>query len=114
MARENDVVLIKMEDSPLSFARVEKITPDTKKDWYHIKLLLLQLPLQTVNWILKEDYINGEEFHMGGKPMILEPVVCPEETQDLLPSDPNPEEHPPQKENGNLVSFAEFKKTRNP
>ncbi len=72
MAKEKDLVLIYAEDSPVSFARVEGIEPDAKKDWYHIKLLMLQIPLQIVTWILKNDYINGEEFSMGGRKMRIE------------------------------------------
>lgn len=79
MTVENDVVLIYYEDLPLVFARVEQIDPDIKKDWYHVKLLLLQTPLQPVTWILKDIYIDGTEFTMNGKRMRLEKVVCPEE-----------------------------------
>jgi hypothetical protein len=78
MATENDIVLIYFEDQPFTFARVEEILPDSKKDWYHIKLLLLQIPLQTVTWILKDAYINGDEFTMGGKRMRMEKVVAPD------------------------------------
>ena len=77
MAIENDVVLIHLEDNPLSFARVESILPDSKPDWYHIKLLLLQIPLQTVTWILRDTYINGTEFTMNGKRMRIEYVEAP-------------------------------------
>jgi hypothetical protein len=81
MAMEKDLVLIYFEDKPLSFARIEDILPDHKPNWYHVKLLLLQIPLQTVTWILRDAYINGEEFTMGGKRMRLEMVVSPEGTQ---------------------------------
>ncbi len=79
MTKENDIVLIYVENTPVSFARVESIICDSKKDWYHIKLLFLQIPLQVVTWILKDTYINGEEFSMGGKKMRLELVKSPEE-----------------------------------
>ncbi|MCF8095678.1 MAG: hypothetical protein K9J79_10005 [Desulfobacteraceae bacterium] len=82
MAAENDIVLIYHEDQPVVFARVEDIQPDVKKDWYHFKLMLLQLPIQTVTWILKDDYINGAEFTMGGHRMRLEKIEPPEEEQD--------------------------------
>ncbi len=78
MTKENDIVLIYVENVPVSFARVESILADAKRDWYHIKLLFLQIPLQIVTWILKDTYINGEEFSMGGKLIRLEPVKCPE------------------------------------
>lgn len=74
MADLGDVVLIYHENNPTVFARVEDIRPDIKKDWYHITLLLLTIPTQTVTWILKDVYINGEAFTMGGKPMRLEEV----------------------------------------
>jgi len=82
MTKENDVVLIHFEDQPLGFARVEQILPDNKPDWYHVKLLMLQVPLQVVTWILRDRYIMGDEFTMNGKRMRLERVVCPETVAD--------------------------------
>jgi hypothetical protein len=79
MNTENDIVLIYLENSPLAFARIESIEPDIKRDWFQTKLLLLQIPLQVVTWILRDVYINGETFTMGGKEMRLEKVVCPKE-----------------------------------
>ena len=84
MATVDDVVLIYFEEQALSFARIEEILPDSKPGWYHVKLLLLQVPLQVVTWILREAYINGEGFTMGGNRIRLESVVCPE---SLEPSD---------------------------
>jgi hypothetical protein len=81
MAAEKDLVLIYFEGKPLAFARIESILPDSKKDWYHVKLLLLQIPLQVVTWILKDVYINGAEFTMNGKKMRLEMVESPVETE---------------------------------
>jgi hypothetical protein len=82
MTTINDIVLIYYEDKPFSYARVEDILPDVKKDWYHIKLLLLQVPLETVSWILKNAYINGDEFTMGGNRMRIEKIVVPDEEED--------------------------------
>jgi hypothetical protein len=79
MSKENDLVLIYFEGKPLAFARIESILPDSKKDWYHVKLLLLQIPIQMVTWILKDVYINGSEFTMNGKKMRLEKVESPPE-----------------------------------
>ena len=87
MAVENDIVLIYVEESPLAFARIESIEPDIKKDWYHVKLLLLQIPVQVVTWILKDVYIRGTEFTMNGKKMRLEKIEGPPEPQTTEPSD---------------------------
>jgi hypothetical protein len=112
MAQENDVVLLHFEDQPLAFARIEAITPDHKPGWYHTKLLLLQLPLQPVTWILRDVYIDGEEFTMGGKRMRLEPVVCPDEpSQEEVEKQP---ESPPQSPSStdNVISLVGAKKGR--
>ena len=82
MTTTNDIVLVYYEDMPFSYARVESILPAAKRDWYHIKLLLFQVPLETVTWILKDTYINGDEFTMGGKRMRLEKIVAPYEEED--------------------------------
>jgi hypothetical protein len=81
MVAENDLVLIYFEEKPLAFARIESILPDSKKNWYHVKLLLLQIPLQVVTWILKDVYISGAEFTMNGKKMRLEKIESPLEPE---------------------------------
>jgi len=86
MADVNDLVLIYFEDKPLSFARIEEILPDAKPDWYHVKLLMLQIPPQYVTWILRDLYIGGAEFTMNEKRMRLEKVVVPDDPQ---PPDPD-------------------------
>jgi hypothetical protein len=82
MPTENDLVLIHMEDQPMAFARIEAILPDAKPGWYHVKLLLLRLPLQAITWILRDAYIDGAEFTMGGNRMRLEKVECPPEAEE--------------------------------
>lgn len=82
MAFENDVVLIYFQDKPAIFARIESIEPDIKKDWYHVTLLLLTIPVQTVTWILRKAYINGTSFTMGGKSVRLEEVKRVEPTKE--------------------------------
>jgi hypothetical protein len=90
MTTVGDLVLIYFEDKPMSFARVEDILPDSKPGWFHIKLLMLQVPLQVVNWILRDVYIEGDEFTMNGNRMRMEKVVSPEELG--LEEAPHPEE----------------------
>ena len=114
MAIENDLILIYREDEPLSFARIEDILPDSKPDWYHVKLLMLQVPPQIVTWILKDVYIEGAEFTMNGKRMRLEKVVVPNE---LLPEEQNiknKQEDSPKKEKdtgkAKVISLSDLKK----
>jgi hypothetical protein len=72
--REGDVVLIHYQDQPMAYARIEGINPDIKRDWYQVTLLLLTIPAQSVTWILRNEYINGTSFTMGGQSMRLEKV----------------------------------------
>jgi len=106
MAKENDVILIYLENTPLSFARIEEISPDVKKDWYHVTLLMLQVPLQVATWILRDSYIQGQEFTMGGRRVRLEPVICPKE--------PDPSGKKQKKmgtpDAGKIISLADLKK----
>ncbi len=114
MTAENDVVLIHFEDNPLSFARIEAISPDVKKDWYHVKLLLLQVPLQVVTWILRDVYIDGAEFTMDGKRMRLEKVVGPDPAEPAETGE-TPEEEAPEPSGGEgpakVISLTDRKKS---
>jgi hypothetical protein len=96
MAVENDIVLIYFEDKPLTFARIETISPDHKPNWYHVKLLMLQVPVQVVTWILRDTYIDGGEFTMNGKRMRLEKVRVPDEPPlpESPPQPPSPAREP--------------------
>ena len=112
MAQENDLVLIHLEDKPLIFDRIEGILADHKPDWYHVKLLLLQIPPQVVTWILRDTYINGTEFTMNGKPMRLEKVEVPEDI-DLPEENENQQsEAKPADETGSakVIAFTDLKK----
>ena len=106
MAAENDIVLIYFEDKPLTFARIEDITPDIKKDWYHVKLLILQVPLQITSWILRDIYIDGAEFTMDGKRVRLEKVICPEPPAAAVEPEPKKEIIGAKK----VISLADLKK----
>jgi hypothetical protein len=115
MTKENDIVLIYLDNAPLSFARIEGILPDSKPDWYHVKLLLLQVPLQVVTWILRDAYINGGEFTMNGKHMRLEKIVCPDEAIVSLPETPLIEGSRPKSKSkrgrAKVIPISDFKKT---
>jgi hypothetical protein len=78
MTREGDLVLVNIRNKPAFFARIEDISADVKPGWYQVKMLVLQVPLLTITWILREAYINGEEFTMGSHPVSLAKVISPD------------------------------------
>lgn len=116
MATEKDIVLIYYEDSPLTFARIEAIKPDIKRDWYHVKLLMLQIPLHVVTWILRDVYIDGETFTMEGKQMRLETIECPEADSgwdgenDEMKEDNEPVTAIKMEAKGKIISLSDLKK----
>lgn len=114
MTVENDLVLIYFEDEPLSFARIEDILADSKPDWYHVKLLMLQIPPQIVTWILRDIYIEGAEFTMNGKRMRFEKVEVPVESQPREHKTKHKEKEAPKNENDSgkakVISLVDLKK----
>ena len=112
MAAEKDLVLIYYEDKPLSFARIEAIEPDHKPSWYHVSLLLLQVPVQVVTWILRDAYIDGAEFTMNGKRMRLEKVERPRAGRRAAGSAGFKEAVPGRPPPAKVISLAALKKDR--
>ncbi len=108
MTTKNDVVLIYFEEKPAVFARIESIEPDIKKDWYHVTLLLLAIPMQTVTWILRDVYINGTPFTMGGKPVRIEAVPKTELKKDL-DQPPTPQREKTGAEPGKVIPLKKQK-----
>lgn len=80
MSTIKDIVLIHYQNKPAVYAIIEGIEPDIKRDWYQVTLLLLTIPPQRVIWILRDEYIRGTPFTMGGQPMKLQPIeeIMPE------------------------------------
>jgi len=74
MAYIGDVVEIYYREKPAFFARIDSITPDIKKDWFMVELLILTIPLRKVTWTLREEYINGVPFTMEGNEVRIEAV----------------------------------------
>lgn len=109
MTAENDLVLIYIHDKPVSFARVENIEPDHKRGWYHVKLLMLQIPIQMVTWILRDTYIEGEPFTMDGNPMRIEKVTVPREEEEEVQTPPQQPNQPAPK-SGKVISLVDLKK----
>jgi hypothetical protein len=70
--RVGDIVLIYYQEQPTIYGRIESIEPDSKRGWYQLGLMLLSIPPQVVTWILRDAYIEGDSFTMGGKSVRLE------------------------------------------
>ena len=104
MNSEGDVILVYYQDKPAGYGRIEAIKPDIKKDWYQITLLLLSIPAQTVTWILRDEYINGAVFTMGGQEMRLEKV------EKVTADSEDPEEISEQKGRGKRPKVVPLKK----
>lgn len=113
MTSEKDIVLIYFEDKPLTFARIEGITADYKPGWYHVRLLMLQVPVQVVTWILRDAYIDGAEFTMNGKRMRLEKVEAPAATEsaERRKDDAPPSGREPASA-AKVISLTEIKKNK--
>ncbi|WP_459924807.1 hypothetical protein [Desulfatiferula olefinivorans] len=112
MTGKNDIVLIYFEDKPLSFARIEEIRPDWKKNWYHVKLLMLQIPLQVVTWILRDVYIDGQEFTMNSLRVRMEKITCPPDEgpdADTGHDDPPGPSTDDTGDGGKIISFTKRK-----
>jgi len=108
MTSEGDIVLIYFEDKPVVFARIEEILPDSKRSWYHVKLLMLQVPVHTITWILRDSYIEGAEFTMNGKKIRMAVVICPEEPDDPEKDKKNPETKAP--DTARVISIQDHRK----
>jgi len=90
------LVLIHYQDRPTIYGRIDAIEPDVKKDWYRLTLLLLTIPAKSVTWILREEYILGTPFTMGGQAMRLEgvPPHRPEKAAEEAPEKTKPKSGP--------------------
>jgi len=84
---ETDVVLVYVDNNPTFFARIENISPDYKKGWWRVRLLILQIPLVVTTWILDNDQIRGADFTMGGTPIRIEKVTAPAMPEETITTD---------------------------
>lgn len=77
MAQEGSIVIVHSNNKPQFFARIEEIKPDVKAGWYKVRFKPLFLhpetgkPAEDMEWVLRDVYIDGEEFTMNGTPIQL-------------------------------------------
>lgn len=77
MLMESDLVLVHVDEKPGFYARIEEISPDPKRGWWQVHLLVLTFPLQVFTWILDEQQLDEAPFTMGGTPLRLEKLASP-------------------------------------
>jgi len=106
-----EVFLAYIEEQPSFFARVENISPDYKKGWWHVTFLILSIPLTTATWIMDDDQIRGAEFTMGGIPVRIEKVVAPKlQDIDLTTEDAaEPTDETEQTGGAKILSFSDVR-----
>lgn len=75
MTTIGDIVLVHFEEAPVFYARIADIDQDVKPGWFRVRLQALTVPVQDITWILREEYINGGGFTMGGKAVRLEKLL---------------------------------------
>ncbi len=103
MTTLGDIVLVHFEGEPAFFARVEDIDSDVKPGWFRVRLQVLTVPVQDITWILREEYIAGAPFTMGGRAMRLSKV------ERLAPAGPEPAGGAPEN-GGKVVSLKDRRK----
>lgn len=106
-----DIVLVYYEGEPAFFARIEDIAPDHKPHWFHVKLLVLQVPVVEIVWTLREEYISGDSFTMEGKTIRMELVTGPRESirHDVL-DERGPENKKKNAVSGNVIPLFKVEK----
>jgi hypothetical protein len=115
MTTINDLVLVHVDNKPGFYARIEDISPDIKKGWWVVKLLVLSFPLQVYTWILDESQIAGAPFTMGGTPLTLEKIVSPvlhEETPKGMETGTASAAEPVEHQRPKVVSLLDRKKNK--
>ena len=63
-----------------------------------------------VTWILRDVYIDGEPYTMGGKAMRIEKVTCPPDPHPLEDNETNETTEEKPSDGGNVISLADLKK----
>lgn len=115
MATIHDLVLVHVDNKPGFYARIDDISPDVKRGWWVVKLLVLTFPLQVYTWILDENQLDGADFTMGGTPLMLEKIESPVQPEELAPVPPKKSAAPAEKsetERPKVVSLLDRKKQK--
>ena len=66
MATINDLVLVHLDRHPAFYARINDITPDVKRGWYQVELLVLSLPPRPWSGSWRRRTSRGRSTPWGG------------------------------------------------
>ena len=105
MFRVGEVVLVYIDNEPSFFARIEKIEPDHKKNWWQMSFLILSIPLKSMTWILDDEQMRGQPFTMNSVPMQIKKVETPDAEHFRDPDTRVAEESQAQASRGNIISM---------
>ncbi len=109
--REQEMVLIHIEEQPAFYARVEKISADVKPKWWRVKFLMLTIPLNVATWIIDDEQIRGADFTMGGTPIRIEKVEVPEEIEPSEDKEDTAKPEDTEKKQARVLSLDKKKKS---
>ena len=107
-----DLVLIHHRQEPVVYARVEEILADVKPGWWQVRLMMLQIPAREVTWILRDEYIDGAEFTMGGDPVRISKVPPPVPNLDDIEIEEPVRVESTDRDAGKVVSLADRMRTK--
>ena len=110
MVYVGDVSIIYYREIPVFFARVESIKADIKKDWFDLELLILNIPLRTVTWTLREEYINCAPFTMEGNQVKIELLKPPPINSDTKKTTSIRAKEGTSKNRGKVIPFKKLGK----
>lgn len=72
MKQLNEIFLCEIEGVNSFYGKIESIIPDIKRGWYIFTFTILNpQQTQTLSWILREEYIDGDMFTIDGKKFIF-------------------------------------------
>ena len=100
-----EVVLVYIDNEPNFFARIEKIGPDQKKNWWQMSFLILSVPLKSMTWILDDEQMRGQPFTMNSVPMQIKKVETPD--VEHFGDDTRAAESAQRNSGGNIISMFE-------
>jgi hypothetical protein len=104
------------ENRPLFYVYTEDIVADVKPDWWSCTFIALVPEPFRFTLLLREEYLYGKEFTMGGIPKVIKPLkdidIKSAPTQSMKDEKEKPEEDPKPIKRDNII-YPKFGGKRN-